>query len=696
MEKNKKRKRGDDSIYCTPIKKLKKYDLTPIEIKTNRSSENKKNNKLFKSKKGNNQPQIIKKKSLKHLSYENFKLNLNTVEKLHNLALTKFNQLKNKNDLSYKTILDEILNKLYDLDETINEFFLEKLREYYEENKINIDKEKDGKSDEIASLFFKYIFTLKSEKRKKISKDYYFFKENELFLEDDKIYFYGGSLEDVFRKFVKELLKISSTVESESSKFSEEKYRDDLIELYSNYRFPNSSYKIPIKFGNKELMYLHFIIELQTILCVEDEGSYKKKFIQFDFSKRLLAFNFFKDYFESGVYDILSIQYIIFSIKTIFLFWECDIDLIEENIKNKMFACSRFLYQKIEEKKQYLKELKIYIQNMINIDEIDENYLNNNILIFKNNEKEIKINGNNCYFLGNKTSYINDLFNDNVYSFEYLRSLKFPLFMDKYLNDDFNTVVKEFLQSNLTNEYINSLQKIPKFNETVFTDEIIEEINNNTLWVKFPVKQVQGLSDINTYTIYLNNSFNDSDKNKFSCFLSSKIITKVHEDSNHILRLLLAINNYEISKISPKKCQNIYKYYSYNQLMTKYEDQGDLWEHILFGEKLSKFFIMGSLCILNINNFKLKIKEFKTLFQKRNRKYEIGEINIKIGTIKKNEKNKLIKYINKYGDNDLDKDLWLKNEQYISARNNSAINFNESQFINFGICGTHGFDKNLI
>ena len=611
---NKKKPRQKETSNSTPTKKLKIKDNSFIEIKANKSDDNQKNQIIapikFDLKKN--------KKILSKLSFEEECLNIYTIKQLHEFALEKYKQLITQKDLSYKIILNEVLDKFYDLDENMNETFLYKLRLYYIENKKAIDNGKDGESDNIASLFFKYIFTLDYKKRIIVYKDFDFFGDNEIFLPKDKNYFYQDSIEKIFKTFIKEMLKISSTIDIKTK--TEDDFKLDLKELYKNYNFPNSSYKIPIKFGNKELMYINFILQFRTIFCIQNNTIYEEKFNQFELKLRFLALNFFKEYFEKEEYEILSLQYIIFSINTLFIYREVEMDLMEENIKNKMFECSRFLYQSFKEKKEYLKEIKEYIKNDINIDDIDENYLMNNLLIIKYNNKKVEINGNNCYFLGNKKSYLNKLINNNVYSFEYLKRLKFPLFIDEKMNEDFKYFVKQFLQSNLTNEYINSLKNIPKFNNIAFTDEIINEINENTIWVKFPVECLQGLSDRNIYTIYLNNNIENFQSDKLICIFSSKLVTNAHEDSNHILRLLLNINNFNILKTTPKNSDKIYKNYFYNEIMQKYNDQGDMWEDIVFGEKLTKFFILGSLVILDTDNFNLKISEFKKNLKKTTKK----------------------------------------------------------------------------
>ena len=76
-----------------------------------------------------------------------------------------------------------------------------------------------------------------------------------------------------------------------------------------------------------------------------------------------------------------------------------------------MFSCSRFLFQKFDEKKEYLKKIKKYIKNEIDLDEVSENYFDKNSLKIEYKEKKIDININDCFFLQNDENFLDDLIN---------------------------------------------------------------------------------------------------------------------------------------------------------------------------------------------------------------------------------------------------------------------------------------------
>ena len=202
MLKN-KRTRSGTPIYSTPQKKQKTSSNNIFLIKKeNKSDKGQKYNiqKILTEKinKFSSKHKIMKKKDL---SIELNHSNLNTIKELHSLALKAFNLIKNDKNITYKIILEKVIN-IYDLDENITEFFLNELNEYYKKNKIIIDNSKDGTSNSISNLFFNYIFTLNPDKRNAIFDKYDYFKKDEIFLIDDKNFF----IENQSNTYLKNLL----------------------------------------------------------------------------------------------------------------------------------------------------------------------------------------------------------------------------------------------------------------------------------------------------------------------------------------------------------------------------------------------------------------------------------------------------------------------------------------------------------
>ena len=63
----------------------------------------------------------------------------------------------------------------------------------------------------------------------------------------------------------------------------------------------------------------------------------------------------------------------------------------------------------------------------------------------------------------------------------------------------------------------------------------------------------------------------------------------------------MATNNVNIY-LNTRKNVNIFRKNYYNELAKNVYNQGDKFEALLFGDKISKLYIIGSLIILDINN----------------------------------------------------------------------------------------------
>ena len=114
-----------------------------------------------------------------------------------------------------------------------------------------------------------------------------------------------------------------------------------------------------------------------------------------------------------------------------------------------------------------------------------------------------------------------------------------------------------------------------------------------------------------------------------------------------------------------------------------------MWEHIIFGDKISNLYILGSFFILDTNNYSLNIAEFQKKFKNNNIPGKIDVLNSTLKKLKKNENNKLIKYINEFNLDNCEDRKWLKDNQKIVARKNPINSDNWQCMIRTGICGTH-------
>ena len=149
----------------------------------------------------------------------------------------------------------------------------------------------------------------------------------------------------------------------------------------------------------------------------------------------------------------------------------------------------------------------------------------------------------------------------------------------------------------------------------------------------------------------------------------------------------MTTNNINSDKNTPNK-GNIFRKKYYNELAQNYCNQEDIFEVLLFGDKISKLYIMCSLILLDINNFNKKISQFRKEFKKKNEKKPIKEINEAVKEAKVNSNNLLLQCFSEIADDDILDDSWLENDQGLDMRNIKSQGNDDSQCISIGCCGT--------
>ena len=177
------------------------------------------------------------------------------------------------------------------------------------------------------------------------------------------------------------------------------------------------------------------------------------------------------------------------------------------------------------------------------------------------------------------------------------------------------------------------------FNYPFNDDNIIQELEDHTLFVPFPAKKFYGYSDKKSFTIFLNSYINTSDLKSIFIDFDNLLKSEFHEIKN-IYRLYMHINDSKISLRTPEikrktlltneflqnnlpllnenknNLEEIYK----ERLISKNEndslDYGDILEFAMNGDKQEVFFIKGSLFRLTEKNWEKEPKEFFDLYFK--------------------------------------------------------------------------------
>ena len=712
---NKKRGRQPNS---SPRKSKKNYEKLDLKERKHKSY-NKKNvqyknenkNKIF-----NNNIKEIEKKEYKNTEFIinlreneeeiNFQNENNEVDyiipksikeikeeiKLKFLLLTE----KEKEIITYKEIEDKFL-RIYDLDEDINFFFLKKLNIYYKNNKNIIDQDKEeenNQSNEIASNFFSYLYTLSAEKRKIIIREFNnYFGKNEIFFKKDRQYFHEEPLKMIFNNFICDIFDISKEC-NELDEF----YFPKFNRLYKKYEFPSAKkeFKIPLKF-NEEILYLEFILRFKSLFCTDPNGENEKIFYQYNMNLKLLAFNYFRKFFEQNEKDIFGIEYVLFCLFTFFKYYKyyntlTNTNTIRKIIESNFLECSNFLFQTYEDKKLYINKIIDYIQNIEEYNEYINNSKNTNfnnfVIKIKYNKIIYEFLPEDFYFTGEIYEILEAIKSKTNYNFNYLKKHKFLLFDNNDLNEQFENHLNTILKSPLTKEYINSFNGLT--NISIFdNEEIIKEIKENTFWIKFPLQEVSGITDKDIFSVFLNNSFIESINEKYVIEVTSKITTSSQENINHVSRLVLNINDNLIEKKTPIQ-KAIYKIESYNKLTKKFRDQGDKWEKIIFGNKISNIFIRNALFLLDAESYNLKIEQFREIFKKYQKKFSKKYIQNYFNDLLSKNKNSLLKKLNEIKPinfKNCKDEEWIENSQSIKARIDINNEDETWQSIKVGICG---------
>ena len=177
---------------------------------------------------------------------------------------------------------------------------------------------------------------------------------------------------------------------------------------------------------------------------------------------------------------------------------------------------------------------------------------------------------------------ITTIITKETHSFEYdVKNNK--LFNDnKDLNNIYEDYLKNFLNSKITQEYFEYIDKYDEYNFIFNNNNIIKELYSNTIYVKFPCDNVSGITDKDLYFIFINKKYQFLSPLKRIIEINGKLISLAHEYINHCSRIILSCNNSDISRKTP---ENPYKFNIFNKKTKNHEDGGDKWELITLAKK---------------------------------------------------------------------------------------------------------------
>ena len=347
-----------------------------------------------------------------------------------------------------------------------------------------------------------------------------------------------------------------------------------------------------------------------------------KEHFQFDDSK-----NFEQEYKLSPQIDSLFFHLLyfdlIFSIYSIY----GDNDYIS-NFENNFFETKmeKFSYfntlNKIFEFKNYENKQKIEFNTINDIQNTD--YL---LIDLKNKDNTLKFNPYDYSVLKLRNMKIKGFdeakraFNNpNNFSLNFIYKNK-RLFNDENLSKLFNENIRNMLKSNIINDLYNQYENFKNFSNPYKKEEFINQTFDIILYLPIPFKLIGGFTYKNFGLIFLSNieliKRNDSSATFFCkkiSNLSFKKVTSIHEIVCHYSSVIIHANKRTIGLLTPPNTFIDYEPIDiYEKIFSDY-DGGDRGEAILFGNKIKYIFIKGALFILNNENWKLKLEEFKIKF----------------------------------------------------------------------------------
>ena len=496
-------------------------------------------------------------------------------------------------------------------------------------------------------LFLKYYstyqFTLEINQRKEIQKLIKDYKINPMrknnFIKDEI-----KSIRELFLKVCDSVINI---------KLGEKDCLKELKnEIISNGIFmeDNFDFTFPVNFGNIELKFNKLIIDLLFFIFGRNMGKLgtldnkKKQFIK----TKISLFKKMKLFIEKSVlYDDETLFKISdYLINCFYIYFEVDDSLKDfDNLEKIIKCCLPFeignAVKFIEKSKYSLCNVEFKIDN-IALNKYDTSNLTKNSKIkLSLGYKYIEVKAEDVNWNLNHNIFFQLLVSDNFtfcFRFPKLNEINYI-----NLNDDikmnYQALFRKIIKSKTMEQCMNIDSDTNNFKYPFNDDNIIQELEEHTLFVPFPAKKFYSYSDKKSFTIFLNSYINTSNLKSIFIDFDNLLKSEFHEIKN-IYRLYMHINEPKISLRAPEikrkslltkvflkdylsllnenknNLEEIYK----ERLIQKNEndslDYGDIIDFVMNGDKQEIFFIKSSLFRLTEKNWEMEPKEFFDLYFK--------------------------------------------------------------------------------
>ena len=260
-----------------------------------------------------------------------------------------------------------------------------------------------------------------------------------------------------------------------------------------------------------------------------------------------------------------------------------------------------------------------------------------NFFIF--NPYDYIFNNIDAYSVKNFQDIINLFNNPKYFSLNRIYKNK-KLFADQKLFESFQNNIKDMLKTNVIYQLYNQFEHFKSYKNPYQgdkKDKFIEQTFKVLLYMPIPFTHIAGYTYKNFGIIFLDskeiskrNALPNTYFLKNITNVSFKKVVSIHEIICHYCSCLIHGNEVSCGLITPE--DSLIDYCAIEGKEEKFltYDAGDKGESLLFGDKIKYIFIKGALFILNNENYKKNIEEFRKEFTEFNNpdKYIKGEFNV--------------------------------------------------------------------
>lgn len=632
-----------------------------------------------------------------------YKMRLYPLNKINNIIKDNFDKLEIDKDIIIKFF------NIFDINDKIN---FEYLKEIKKENRAKYNK-----------LIKKYKYTLSfnnSKKLKCLTKEEI---DKEIDLYNSLIKIIGGkeikeiscfsklklfnfllfliTIPNIRNKNIKEIKSISINIKQYYE------IKEDLL-----FKGPNSLGTVDLQYYTLIFLFYSYLYECDSEICIQNDDNdednndsnyintsqsdiFEQKFVYFDDSNYQNNFSNLKNYFKD---NLMTIKYRKSSKVEFLADFEEKIHLI--SIYKR--PISEIVQYKLDEDSYIIEKLLFILYSLYFGDTSEHNEIVNcldNDIINIDKYKKKKLPKEWNYQELCKENYSSKNTYDNLFM-DYSKMFRFPYILKKNTLMNINRIylsfidfVKYIYKSDLIKEVFYNTPEFKNFLYPFDDEKMLKEVFENTWFMPYKNKN----SDLCAYTekliakIFIPANFrspkDDFDIEALINFFANLLITILHEQFKHYLKMLifynsfiyekkidiLSNNNLSLNDKDDEIYLNIIKFSEkYNNPKKKKVnlplciDGGHKLEIMLFGNIIYDIFISASLYIFTYSSWKKNIKEHLIDFIKLNSKKD-NSIPIKSLKIKDIENNK-----------DIPEFLILILEKYLKIKKikNGIININ--------------------